>query len=416
MKEVFLSYDEGNHTPLQTQGEEDKDGTDKNPSHFYYRAFDFSYHFRRVPFGGFRYGYGLLLPDFRESFGLSASALGVISSLTFITFLVGALAVIIFISKSGARFMILGGILTASTGLLVAALTNSWPVFAVACLIAGFSPGLTWTSFSESVSENVRQHIQKRTLSIISTGSTVGLIFISFLYILLDGEWRWIWGGGGAIGYLLFLWAYKSVPSRQRKGGGTAIKMRDLQPLFTKASLPFYLASFLFGLTESTYWTYAADFVTENFTVPDANAILFLVAGAGGIAGLFGGELISRLGMRKSFTATIFFYSLSITVLCFSEGWPVVLISAFVFGASFMLYAAYLPIWSARVFPKIPAQGFSICVIILNVGAIMGPAVFGWMLTFAAYKLIFLVTGVLALSKLLVLPLRNQDFRGDFSS
>ncbi|SDY11431.1 MFS transporter [Salimicrobium album] len=330
-----------------------------------------------IIFGGFRYGYGLLLPDFRESFGLSASALGVISSLTFITFLVGALAVIIFISKSGARFMILGGILTASTGLLVAALTNSWPVFAVACLIAGFSPGLTWTSFSESVSENVKQSVQKRTLSFISTGSAIGLVLLSLLYILLSGEWRWTWGGAAVVGYLLFLWAYKSVPYQRREGRKTAIKMEDLRPLFTKASVPFYLASFLFGVTESTYWTYSADFVTENFTVPDANAILFLGAGAGGIAGIWGGDMVSRLGMRKSFIVTIFFYSLSITVLYFSEGWPVVLTSAFVFGASFMLYAAYLPIWSARVFPKIPAQGFSICVIILNVGAIMGPAAFG---------------------------------------
>ncbi|WP_102336308.1 MFS transporter [Salimicrobium jeotgali] len=342
-----------------------------------------------IIFGWFRYGYGLLLPDFRESFGLSASVLGVISSLTFITFLTGALTVIIFISKSGPRLMILGGILTASTGLLVASLTDSWLVFAGAYLVAGLSSGLTWTSFSESVSENVRKHIQKRTLSIISTGSTIGLVFISLLYILLDGAWRWIWGGGAMVGYLILLWAYKSVPSQQRNKERTAIKMRDLQPLFTKASLPFYLASFLFGLTESTYWTYAADFVTENFSVPNANAILFLVAGAGGIAGLFGGDLISRMGMRRSFVLTIFLYSLSIAVLYFSDGWFFVMTSAFVFGASFMLYAAYLPIWSARVFPEIPAQGFSICVIILNVGAIIGPAAFGWMLTFAAYKLIF---------------------------
>lgn len=55
-----------------------------------------------IIFGWFRYGYGLLFTEFRSSFDLSASLLGVISSLTFITFLAGALMVILLVSKFGA--------------------------------------------------------------------------------------------------------------------------------------------------------------------------------------------------------------------------------------------------------------------------------------------------------------------------
>lgn len=39
-----------------------------------------------VIFGWFRYGYGLLVPEFKQAFGVSASTLGMISSLSFVSF------------------------------------------------------------------------------------------------------------------------------------------------------------------------------------------------------------------------------------------------------------------------------------------------------------------------------------------
>ncbi|MYL18665.1 MFS transporter [Halobacillus litoralis] len=361
-----------------------------------------------IIFGWFRYGYGLLFTEFRSSFDLSASLLGVISSLTFITFLAGALMVILLVSKFGARPMILGGIFAASTGLLTAALTDSWLIFAASCLLAGFSPGLTWSSFSKSVTQHVEERVQERTLAIISTGSSVGLIFISLLYLLLDGDWRIIWGGGAVFGYLILLWAWRSVPEKNAETIGAPIKMADLRPIFTKEANPFYIASFLFGITEATYWTYAADFVQENFSITNANAVFFLITGIAGLAGLCAGDMISKLGMRMSFIVTILVYSLSIAVLYLFQGWILVCISGALFGASFMLYAAYLPIWSAKVFPNIPAQGFSICIVILNVGAIIGPAVFGWILAYSPYELIFLLLGIIGCLKVFALPVTEK--------
>ncbi|MBX0359537.1 MFS transporter [Halobacillus sp. Nhm2S1] len=363
-----------------------------------------------IIFGWFRYGYGLLFSEFKNEFDLSTSMLGVISSLTFVTFLVGALTVVLFVSRFGSRHVIMAGIMTASTGLLIASLTGSWIIFAAACLLAGFSPGLTWSSFSQSVHEHLPENIQKRTLAVISTGSTVGLIIISTIYLFLDGNWRLVWGGGAVMGYLIYWWAYKEVPFKKENSSVKRIRITDLQPLFTKYTKPFYAASFLFGFTESTYWTYSADFVQDNFSIANSNAIFFLITGVGGLAGLLGGELISRWGMRWSFTMTIVLYSLSMSVLFLSQGWLLVCFSGLTFGISFMLYAAYLPIWSAKVFPKFPAQGFSICIIVLNIGAILGPAVFGWILAYATYSLIFLLLGIIGLLKLFTLPVLRNEF------
>lgn len=363
-----------------------------------------------IIFGWFRYGYGLLFSEFKNAFGLSTSLLGVISSLTFVTFLIGALTVVLFVVRFGSRHVIMAGIMTASTGLLIASLTGSWIVFAAACLLAGFSPGLTWSSFSQSVHEHLPENIQKRSLAIISTGSTIGLIIISLIYISLDGNWRLIWGGGAVAGYLIYWWAYKTVPYPKETTSATRIRMADLKPLLTRDKKPFYAAAFLFGFTESTYWTYSADFVQDHFSIANSNAIFFLITGIGGLAGLLGGELISRWGMRFTFTLTIVLYSLSMSVLFFSQGWWLVCFSGLTFGISFMLYAAYLPIWSAKVFPKFPAQGFGICVIVLNFGAILGPAVFGWILASSTYSLIFLLLGIVGLLKVFTLPVVQEEF------
>ena len=357
-----------------------------------------------VIFGWFRYGYGLLVPEFKQAFGISASTLGVISSLSFVSFLAGVVAVLMLVSKFGSRPVILIGILAASTGLLMASLTSNPLIFTVGCVVAGLSPGLTWSSFSENVSQNVKKTVQERSLAVISTGSTLGLIVISTSYLFLDGQWRIIWIAGSVIGFMIFIWAFRSIPSSgQNRSGGKGVKINK-RSFLTKNARPLYVASLLFGITEATYWTYAADFVKENFFVDNSNAIFFLITGLGGIAGLWAGDLINKLGLKICFAVTILLYSISMVVLFISQSWLFVGMSGLLFGSTFMLYAAYLPIWSAKVFPDTPEKGFSVSVILLNIGAIIGPAVFGGVLKFAGYDWVFLIIGLIACLKVLVMP------------
>ncbi|BCB03954.1 MFS transporter [Bacillus sp. KH172YL63] len=361
-----------------------------------------------IVFGWFRYGFGLLLPKFKEDFNLSASVLGIISSLTFLSFLVGALIVIILVSRKGSRPVILAGIFAVSTGLLMAAITHNSMIFAIGCTIAGLSPGLTWSSFSNSVKQHVKERIQNRSLSIISTGSTVGLVMISSYYLLTDGEWRLIWATGGIIGFVILVWGYRAIPVLKDKQTSGDRKQINVRAFMTNQSKPLFLASLLFGISEATYWTYSADFVQENFTISHANAIFFLVAGVGGIAGLWAGDFINKFGYKVSFVFTVLLYSGSIALLFIAEDWLLVCISGLLFGCSFMIYAAYLAIWSSKVFPSMPAQGFSFSIVLLNIGAIIGPAVFGAILAFVAYKWIFLMVGIIASLKVMLFPVTEE--------
>ncbi|GAA0447575.1 MFS transporter [Lentibacillus halophilus] len=361
-----------------------------------------------IVFGWVRYGYGLLLPDFQADFHLSKTTLGMISSLSFLSFLVGALLVTFFIAKWGPKMFIVSGLAAASVGLLTAAFAQSGLLFSIGCVIAGLCPGLCWAPFSESVSNYVRERLQKRSLAVISTGSSIGLVVICALYLVFpEGSWRLLWIIGGIIGLVLLLVVLKTVPSGAESPSPHDIK-RPRLPSFHKHSVHLFTAAIIFGVTEATYWTYAADFAEQSFHMDASNALFFLITGVGGIAGLWAGELINYLGFRKSFFLTVLVYALSMFILFVSQSWAAIGLSGFLFGLTFMMYAAFLPIWSAEVFPNAPAQGFSISVVILNMGTIIGPAFFGGMLTVTGYKWIFLLAAMVACSKLFLAPTEER--------
>lgn len=358
-----------------------------------------------IGYGWARYGYGLLLPNFRETFHLSLSMLGNISSLSYAAYLTGAIIVMVFVSKWGSRVLILMGIFAGSIGMILAALSNNILLFGCGSVVAGMCPGLCWSSFSDSVNDHVKPRLQKRSLAIISTGSSVGLVMITIAYILAQGNWRIIWGIGGIIGLIVLAWSWKAIPSdSSSKPKNKQSEKLERSWLWKKASVPLFIACILFGVTQATYWTYAADYVQQTFTFDYAHVIYYMITGIGGLAGLWAGDLINRFGFKLTLLTTVIFYVISIFVLFISQSWLVVCLSGFFYGITFMLYAAYLPIWSSIVFPQAPAKGFSASLIILTTGTIIGPALFGWIGSIMGYKWIFGIAALLAFSKLFLWP------------
>ncbi|TMN21572.1 MFS transporter [Lentibacillus cibarius] len=206
-------------------------------------------------FGWVRYGYGLLLPDFQADFHLSKTTLGIISSLSFLSFLVGALLVTFFIARFGPRMFIVSGLAAASVGLLMAAFAQNGLLFSIGCIIAGLCPGLCWAPFSESVSEYVRERLQKRSLAVISTGSSIGLVLICALYLFFsEGSWRLLWTIGGVTGLILLLVVLKTIPARTVAASPHETnRNRPNLPSFHKHSVHLFTAAIIFGVTEATY-------------------------------------------------------------------------------------------------------------------------------------------------------------------
>lgn len=345
-----------------------------------------------ISFGWVRYGYGLFMPHFKESFHVSTSTLGAISSLTYISYLLAIVFVGILTSKCGPRPIILTGIITASSGMMIASITNSVLWFTVAMFIAGISTGCCWSSFSDVVKDNIPTDLQERSLAVISTGATVGLVLVSLFYLIFMGEWRWIWGGLSILGFLTVTWAWKELPVK--RSDCTSDSKVFGEKLISNQAMPLLITSLLFGLSQSVYWTFAADYVTTYLNTSRASGFLWLLTGIGGSLGMLTGDLVSRLGFKRVLNLNNLIFAGSIGLLSISQGWWVFSLSGLLFGMSFMIYSALIAIWSSKVFPSFPTKGFSVTIFIMTVGSIIGPALFGWFSTLVSLEGLF---GLLAL-------------------
>src|SRR3954463_1737617 len=76
-------------------------------------------------FGLARYGYGLLLPDIRRSFGLSSTSLGLIAPGSYAASLVGTAAMAAVGDRAGPRRPVLRGGVCAVAGMVLIAVARS---------------------------------------------------------------------------------------------------------------------------------------------------------------------------------------------------------------------------------------------------------------------------------------------------
>src|SRR3954454_21144615 len=106
-------------------------------------------------FGLARYGYGLLLPDIRRSFGLSSTSLGLIATGSYAAYLVGTAGMAAVGDPAGPRRPVLLGGVCAVAGMVLIAVARSPVVLAAGVIVAGASAALAYPPFSEAVARSL---------------------------------------------------------------------------------------------------------------------------------------------------------------------------------------------------------------------------------------------------------------------
>src|SRR4051795_9131367 len=104
-----------------------------------------------VSFGMARYGYGLLLPDIRRTYGLSSAALGLIGTGAYVSYLAATAATGALAAKAGPRRTAVGAGLLATVGMVVAGVSRSPGTLALGIVIGGASAALAFAPFSDAV-------------------------------------------------------------------------------------------------------------------------------------------------------------------------------------------------------------------------------------------------------------------------
>ena len=97
-----------------------------------------------VSFGMARYGFGLLAPDIRATFGLGSGALGLLAAASYVAYLATSVTAGVLTERLGPRAIVASGGLCAVIGMVVAGVAQSPPVLFAGLLVAGASAGLVF--------------------------------------------------------------------------------------------------------------------------------------------------------------------------------------------------------------------------------------------------------------------------------
>lgn len=340
-----------------------------------------------ITFGPARMGFGLFLPAFRESFRISTELAGIIAAAGFAAFLIALPLAAGILNRYGPRAPVLLGSLMATAGFTLVATTDTVEVMTIGVVLATSSAGFAWTPYNNAAERIVERDRRTRALSVISTGTTVGVAAAGGLALaaaVTGFGWRVAWALfalGGLTMALANIAALRPVAGNPGTVLGTGTGWRSMR---RSETIPLAIAAISYGATSAIYLSFAVDLATTAGALAfgpleSAAPLLFIGFGIAGLIGLVTGEIENRIGlvglMRGIFLASA--ASCALLAAAPDSGWAV-LLSAGLQGAVVMMISAALSFWSVRLFPQIPSVSFTVVLMAVAAGSVVGPAAAGW--------------------------------------
>lgn len=352
-----------------------------------------------------RQAYGLFVPRFREAFGLSLEVLGFYASAGQAGYLVATVIAGLVTARIGPRVPVVAGCLLLAVGAAMTASATGPLLLAVGIAAAGTSAGGTWGPFSDAVDLQVPSSASWRALALVNAGSPVGLIVASSLVLGAGERWRVVWWVFAAIGLV----AAGAAARVLAPGPVAPAHDRAHPPLgwFVNArSVRVLVVALGASITSGAYFAYAPDTAQDGGLPSWIGPAMWAALGIAGVAvGVFGGGIASRYGLRGPLRMMLVLLSGStVGLLVAPQGVAAALVSAALFGVGFTTGFALVVMWSQRVFRDRPTTGFTLTIVCIAAGFIVGPSLFGVLATRVGRPAAVLAAAVPALLVALVPP------------
>ena len=349
-----------------------------------------------VGFGFARYGFGLFASTFRAEFGLTTSTIGAVSSGASVMYLAALVSCGALTARYGPRLPVLVANLSAVVGPALIACAANAAMLTAGVVLAAASSGLVWGPFADAVTTGVAPRWRDPALSVISSGTTFGLIVAGGLALWAADRpgqiWRVTWVVLTVIAAGVALYAYRVMPPA---GAGPSRRAKNrFRP--TAEALPVCTMSALYGAAGAVFFTFAVDMVRSEGLSPRWSALLWLLVGIGGVSGVATGVAVSRLGLAHSFRAAVVVLAAAIAGVAASPSSAMVAgVAALAFGFAYMPFAALLAIWNQRLHPRHPTSGLVLTLGCLGVGGVAGPAVMGIIAEASGLPVAFMLTAAI---------------------
>lgn len=349
-------------------------------------------------YGLARFGYGLFLPRFTETFEMSSVVSGSIQAGSFLSFCIAA----VIAARLGARprLVVTCAGATAGLGAVGVAVSPHVLVFAVSVMIAGAGAGFATPGLVALAESNVPAQRRGGAQTVVNAGTGAGIVVAGLLMFLTLGQWRLGWWIIAAVVAAVTLAVLRTDQSsrqhpRQQQGPPPQTHTRS-GGLLSALRWPI-TAALLGGASSAAIWTFGRSIMAEPGVGGETYSILaWMVLGAFGILGALAGKITRAASVAVAWNLTTVAMALSTIALGLAPG---VLVSAYlavaIFGAGYTAICGVLIIWAGRMVPDQAAAGTAVLFIALAVGQAIGSVVLGVLLSLGSEALAFGVAGVL---------------------
>ena len=359
-----------------------------------------------------RQAFGLFVPRFREEFGLSLDVLGFYASAAQAGYLVATVATGVLTARFGPRVPVVSGCLLLAVGAAAIASAPGPFLLAVGVVAAGTSAGGAWAPFSDAVAYKVPTEQTRRALALVNAGSPVGLVVASGLVLVAGDRWRSVWWAFAAIGLVAAVASFRvlspegvdRVSGHRRPRLGWFLNPRSIRMLVVAHGI---------SISCGAYFAYAPVTAQDAGLASWIGPAMWAALGTAGAAvGAFGGSIANRYGVRRPLAVMLVLISGSFLVLLIAPGSTVAALgSAGLFGVGFTTGFALLVMWSQHVYRDRPTTGFTLAIVFIAAGFIIGPSLFGVLATRFGGDVALLAAATPALLVALVPPKRENRLK-----
>ncbi len=338
-----------------------------------------------VCYGLARFAYGLFVPVFRAEFHLDAATAGAVAAGSYAGYCVAIVVATLATSRWGARQVAVAAGACATVGTAIIATAPG--TFALACgvVLAGSSTGLASPPLAEAVARAVPPRLEPRLQTVVNAGTGLGVLVSGPVALLFTGSWRWAWAAFSVLAFAVSLWVWLAVPRRARSAGGSASRVdgRGAALGISGIGVPrgggrLLVAAFSMGLASAATWTFGRDLVAGAGNSTLTGVTMWIALGAAGLLGAFAGDLTTRLGPARCWTAGMVLLGVATAVLALAASSAVVaVVVGAAFGALYIALTGLLLLWGTRLLPRRPVVGVGAAFLLLALGQAVGAPVLG---------------------------------------
>lgn len=326
-----------------------------------------------------RFAYTPLLPVMRDEAGLSQFAGGWLATFNYLGYLCGALLAATIKELRHKYVLYRLNLAIALITTAVMGLTDNTTLWALLRFVSGFSSTGGLLLASGLVLNWLIRHDCKPILGVHFTGMGLGIVVTGIAASVMIGHLNWAqqWITFGLLGVLFFIPAWRWLPAPPKTAAGGAY--RTGQPP-SKRWMNLLIASyFCAGVGYVVSATFIVAILQKSPLLSDHGGLVWVILGVAAIPSSFLWDRVAgALGQIPALQIGYALQILSFLLPVLSDNTLLALLSAILYGGTFVGIVSLTLALIGRHFPDNPAKAMARLTLSYGVGQIIAPAIAGY--------------------------------------